>query len=278
MKNPLYNLSGVDFAYDHSGGRFALKSVDLGIYPREFLALIGPIGSGKTTLLKLLLGLLKPTSGEVLFEGSPLPRKGNRLRKVRRRVGMVFQFAENQIFEATVLEEVLFGLKNFEFPRDQLEILARQGMEMVGLEAEKFADKSPFELSAGEKKRLALASVLALKPEMLLLDEPAAGLDSSGRKALLEILRKHGETGGLVLVTHDLDLALELCSRVVILFRGEKAYDGGREIFYDFDFLQKCALSPPDFTLAWTELTKAGMTNREMVFDLSSAEKSIKRK
>ena len=254
----------------------SLENFSIDIFEGEFIALIGAVGSGKSTLLKTLVGLLKPHDGSIFFRKEPYPKKGLKLRELRRKIGLVFQFAEWQVFEATVLDEVLFGLKNYGFPKEDIVRLANEGLKKVGLDPVKFSDKSPFELSGGERKRLALASILALEPELLLLDEPAAGLDSQGRNALLEILGNRKKSGGgLILVTHNLDLAAEICDRVVILSNYRKVYDGGRDIFYDFESLTKWRLEPPELAKAWTDLIKSGEAPDSRVFSFSEAENVI---
>jgi energy-coupling factor transport system ATP-binding protein len=268
----LYRLKNISYIYPEAPGKKSLDSVSLEIDNKEFIALIGPVGSGKTTLLKILIGLIKPKEGDIFFRESPLPVKGKALRNIRKQIGMVFQFADNQIFEATVLDEIAFGLKNFDFPKENIENLAREGMLMVGLDPAKFAHKSPFELSGGERKRLALASILALKPDMLLLDEPAAGLDANGRDKLINILTEHrSKGGGLLLVTHDLDLAAELCQRVLILHDGKLVYEGDRSILYDFEKIRQYDLEPPEISWEWQRLIDASVVAGSRVYSLDEA-------
>ena len=276
MHTPYLKLENISVRYPETPNVNSLENFSIDIFEGEFIALIGAVGSGKSTLLKTLVGLLKPHDGSIFFRKEPYPKKGLKLRELRRKIGLVFQFAEWQVFEATVLDEVLFGLKNYGFPREDIVRLANEGLKKVGLDPVKFSDKSPFELSGGERKRLALASILALEPELLLLDEPAAGLDSQGRNALLEILGNRKKSGGgLILVTHNLDLAAEICDRVVILSNYRKVYDGGRDIFYDFESLTKWRLEPPELAKAWTDLIKSGEAPDSRVFSFSEAENVI---
>ena len=276
MHTPYLKLENISVRYPETPNVNSLENFSIDIFEGEFIALIGAVGSGKSTLLKTLVGLLKPHDGSIFFRKEPYPKKGLKLRELRRKIGLVFQFAEWQVFEATVLDEVLFGLKNYGFPKEDIVRLANEGLKKVGLDPVKFSDKSPFELSGGERKRLALASILALEPELLLLDEPAAGLDSQGRNALLEILGNRKKSGGgLILVTHNLDLASEICDRVVILSNYRKVYDGGRDIFYDFESLTKWRLEPPELAKAWTDLIKSGEAPDSRVFSFSEAENVI---
>ena len=269
----LFSLRNIGYIYPESRehGK-SLDGINLEIASGDFISLIGHIGSGKSTLLKLLVGLLKPTEGEILFEGGKFPVKGEELRKLRRRVGIVFQFAEAQAFEATVSDEVRFALHNFDFPQEDTERLIGEALDAVGLPLEEFGGRSPFELSGGERKKLALASILVFQPEMLLLDEPAAGLDSQGRKDLINILNKHKEKGrGAVIVSHDLDLSMELCPRVLILHEGRLVYDGSREILYNIGSLRLWDLTAPELTQAWKRLKENGPAPAQYPYSLIEA-------
>jgi energy-coupling factor transport system ATP-binding protein len=266
----------VSFNYLEAGKTKALEDISLEIAPDDFIALIGPLGSGKTTLLKLLVGLLKPTQGEIIFDNAPLPHKGKKLRQLRRRVGMVFQFAEDQVFEATVKEEIAFALINFEFPQNEIEKLSYVALETVGFNPGKFAHKSPFELSGGERKRLAIASILAFQPQFLLLDEPAAGLDFSGKEFLRQALFSHHHSGrGAILVTHDLDFAMEICTHVIALDQGKVIYDGDRSIYYEVDKLKKWNLHPPELVEYWLEISQ-NYKLKEKVYSVSKAIEILK--
>lgn len=278
MTQPLFTLKNVSHRYPESPGVKSLDDVSLEISSGDFISLVGSVGSGKTTLLKLLVGLLKPSGGTITFDGAPVPAKGPKLRELRRRVGMVFQFAENQVFEATALEEVAYGLKNFGFPKDKIGFFSQNALNDVSLPAEDFAEKSPFELSGGERKRLALASILALQPELLLLDEPAAGLDGAGRRRLMKILENHRTNGrGVIMVTHDLDLAAESCEKVMILHRGKMVFQGNRDIFYDFHSLKEWELHPPELMEAWAEIVEKGDAPSTNVFSLEEAKSLLKK-
>ena len=275
----LFTLDNISYVYPESlSGEKSLDGVSLEIAAGDFIALIGEIGSGKSTLLKLLVGLLKPAEGKVLFECAPIPAKGKKLREVRRRVGMVFQFAEAQVFESSVLNEAAYGLVNYDYPQEDITALSREALDMVGLSPERYGGKSPFELSGGERKRLALASILALKPDILLLDEPAAGLDSEGRNMLKGVLTANRSAGkGAVLVSHDLDLSMELCPKVIVLHQGRKVYDGGRDIFYDVQRLRSWGLEAPELVQAWNDIPGRGLTPAVKAFSLSEAKVLMQR-
>ncbi len=268
----LFNLHNIGFSYPESRRKNALEGVNLNLRQGEIAALAGHVGSGKSTLLKILVGLLKPTAGSIFFRGGAFPAKGEKLRELRRQVGIVFQFAEAQAFETTVMREAAFGLENFGFPPENIEELAGEALRLTGLHPEKFSDKSPFELSGGERKRLALASVLALKPDMLLLDEPAAGLDPAGKTMLRRILKTRLSEGkSALMATHDLDFAMENCRRVIILHNGKIVYDGDREVFYDQEKLESWKLIPPELASAWSGLVSEGRAPDIRIFTVEEA-------
>jgi energy-coupling factor transport system ATP-binding protein len=270
---PLFELTDVSYRYPEGLGSNALSAIDLRVFADDTIALIGAVGSGKSTLLKLLVGLIRPGSGTILFDGEPLPRRGRKIGELHRRVGIVFQSAEAQVFEATVLDEVTYGLKNFNFLEDEVGRLAEEALKKVGIPAEIFGGVSPFELSGGERRRLVIASVLAFQPEMLLLDEPGVGLDSRAKRTLMQILKGHKSGGkGLILVTHDLDLAGEICDKIAILCQGGLVYYGGREILYEFDKLKAWGLHPPELIQEWRELMDTGQVPKEKIYSMAEVE------
>lgn len=272
MPMNLYSLKNISHSYPEAPSVKSLDDVSLEISKGEFIALIGAVGSGKSTLLKLLVGLLKPAGGKMVFDGKPMPYKGAAVRMLRKRIGIAFQFPDNQIFEATVRDETAFGLKNYDFPEHEIDERVRQVLDSVGLSYSKFAETSPFELSGGERKRLALASIIVLEPEMLLLDEPTSGVDTDGKGLLaasLADLKKAGS--GSIIVTHDLDFAAELCERVIVLQNGRLVYDGGREIYYETDLLRQFGLDPPELTSIWQQLQGEKKVSPDNVFSLNEA-------
>lgn len=265
-----FKLENVVYCYPQVFCDSALKDVSLTVEPGEAIGLIGPVGAGKSTLLKLLTGLIRPSNGRILFKGKPLNYKGKELRELRRETGVVFQFADNQIFEGSVWDEVIFGLKNFSFPAEEIVIRAEKALKSIGLNPEYFRECSPFDLSGGERKRLALASITALEPDFLLLDEPVSGLDRDGKLLLRKILKEHISSGkGFIMATHDLDFAVEICDRILILHDGKLIYDGGKSIFYDRNFLVGVGLEMPEIAEVWLEINNR--RNDKMVFSVEEA-------
>ena len=222
-------IDGLSFRYKGLGSatKDVLADVNLEIGTAEFLALIGPSGSGKTTLMQHLTGLLKPDKGTILIEGSDLWAKEVSQTQTRRRIGLVFQFPETQLFEETVYDDVAFGPRNLDLPEDEVKRRAIDAIEAVSLDFGQFKDRSPIHLSAGEKRRVAIAGVLAMKPDVLVLDEPTVGLDYRGSKAVLGALREFQAQGkSLLLISHDLDLVVSLVERIVLINDGRIVYDG----------------------------------------------------
>ena len=243
----------------------ALKDVDLRVGEGEFLAIVGPTGSGKTTLAQVLSGVMRPTEGEVLLDG----------RKVKRgKVGLSFQFPEEGFFEETVLEEVSFGPRNLDLPDP--ESSAEEALSLVGLDPQTFAPRSPFSLSGGEARRVGIACVLAMDPEVLILDEPSAGLDPQGTRDLSEVLRSlHREGRTLVLISHDMDLVAELAERAVVLSDGEVWAEGPvRELLSRPD-LGKVGLDPPQPVLLTHLLRESGWPVRPDLLTLGELVSAI---
>jgi energy-coupling factor transport system ATP-binding protein len=211
----------------------ALRGVDLEVLAGERLAIIGPTGSGKSTLVQHFNGLLRPTSGTVRIEGEDLWARATDRRRARQRVGLVFQFPEAQLFEETVRRDVAFGPRNLALPDDAIAERVDDALRQVGLDPARFGDRSPFGLSGGEMRRVAIAGVLAMRPRVLVLDEPTAGLDPQGRDELLARLeRLHRQGLTLVLISHDMDVVARLADRVVVLHEGRVLLQGSpREIF-----------------------------------------------
>jgi len=228
--------------------REALRDISLSIAPGERLGLAGPTGSGKSTLIQHLAGLLKPTSGQVLLNGVPASGRGSEARSRRRDVGIAFQYPEEQVFEPTVARDVAFGPRNLGLDRQEVDARVRWALSLVGLEPGQVLNRSPFGLSGGELRRVALAGVLALQPRVLILDEPTAGLDPCGRDALLERVdawqRETDST--LVVVSHDLAALSLLVERVLILREGQMVDDGpSRSVLGDAARLASAGLEPP---------------------------------
>ena len=237
----------------------ALRGVSLEIEPGERVGIVGRTGSGKSTLVQHLAGLLKPTSGRVLLDGIAAHVRACAVQ--RRRLAIAFQYPEHQIFEHTVLREVAFGPRNLGLGKDEIAARVAWALEMVGLDIEEMGERVPFTLSGGEMRRVALASALAMRPEVLILDEPTAGLDPQGRRELLAQVRRWQEGVGmtLILVSHDLDELACVAERVVLLNDGQVAADGpARQVLSDGPLLQAAGLDVPQPVLLLQMLREAG--------------------
>src|SRR5690554_6459461 len=221
-------LNNVSYSYleDTPMAKVAITDISLEIEDGEFVGIIGPTGSGKSTLIQQFNGLLLPSSGKVYVDGVDLTQKGTQLRRIRQKVGMVFQYPEHQLFGETVLEDVGFGPSNGGLAEGEVIERVREAMAYVGLDYETLKDNSPFELSGGQKRRVAIAGVLAMKPSVLILDEPTAGLDPEGRAEILaEISQLHSDGITVVLVTHSMEDIVRLATRSIVMDRGTVALD-----------------------------------------------------
>ena len=257
----------------------ALKNINLEIQKGEFIGLIGHTGCGKTTLIQHFNGLLTPTSGKVYVEGIDTSKKGIDLKSIRRKVGLVFQYPENQLFEETVYKEVAFGPKKFGLPEDKIENRVREALKMVDLDYNLYAERSPFSLSGGEMRRVALASILSIRPEMLVLDEPTANLDPQSRnKILSEIKAIHNNFGiTIVLVSHNMEKIAEMVDRLLVMHKGEIIMDSSpRDIFANHanDLLQ-VGLGLPQVTQCMYELKERGKKVYTGVLTVDEAAKGI---
>ena len=262
-------LENVSYIYQN-GTPFAstaLSDVSLTIKDGYYTALIGHTGSGKSTILQLLNGLLVPTDGEVhVFDTLITPTSVNKeIRQVRKQVGLVFQFAENQIFEETVLKDVAFGPQNFGVSREEAETIAREKLALVGIDESLF-ERSPFELSGGQMRRVAIAGILAMEPRILVLDEPTAGLDPIGRKELMNLFKKLHQDGiTIVLVTHLMDDVAEYADQVYVMEKGRLVKSGEPSfVFQDIDFMEKIQLGVPKITRFAQKLIKRGATFKQL--------------
>ncbi|MCF0150850.1 MAG: energy-coupling factor transporter ATPase, partial [Firmicutes bacterium] len=200
----------------------ALDGVSLTLRPGELVCIIGHTGSGKTTLVQHLNGLLKPGSGQVLADGTDINQKTPQARALRRKTGLVFQYPEYQLFEETVLKDVCFGPKNQGLSEEECNERAVRALALVGMDADAVGDKSPFALSGGQKRRVAIAGILAMEPQVLILDEPAAGLDPAGKRSILDLLRTIRQEGNItvVLISHNMDDVAEMADRVIVMDQG----------------------------------------------------------
>ena len=263
------------YEYD-SGTSYAKKAIDdinLVIRENEFIGLIGHTGSGKSTLIQHLNGLLRATKGEVYWNGKDIFSDGFDRREFRGHVGLVFQYPEYQLFETDVLKDVCFGPKNLGLSEEEATKLAKEALSLVGIN-ESYYKKSPFDLSGGEKRRVAIAGVLAMRPEVLILDEPTAGLDPKGRDEILgsvSTIRK--ETGNtVILVSHSMDDIAEYVERVIVINDGRIEYDGDkREVFQHIDELESMGLSAPQMCYLMRDLKEAGFNTGDGALTVEEA-------
>lgn len=258
-------LENVSYTYQ-AGTPFegpALFEVNLEIKDGSYTALVGHTGSGKSTILQLLNGLLVPTEGSVVIDDVKITSTSvnKDIKQVRRKVGLVFQFAESQIFDETVLKDVAFGPQNFGISKEDAERVAREKLTLVGISEELF-ERSPFELSGGQMRRVAIAGILAMEPEILVLDEPTAGLDPAGRKELMSLFKRLHEAGmTIVLVTHLMDDVANFADTVYVMEKGRLVKSGEpRQVFQDVAFMESIQLGVPKITKFAQELENRGLT------------------
>ncbi|MCI8879875.1 MAG: energy-coupling factor transporter ATPase [Clostridiaceae bacterium] len=260
--------------------RTALDKVSLSIEKGEILGVIGHTGSGKSTLIQHLNGLLKPSSGEVLLAGQPIwDEKGKCARDVRFRVGLVFQYPEYQLFEETIAKDIAFGPKNMGLSEQETEERVKEAMEFVGLDVS-LAEKSPFALSGGQKRRVAIAGVIAMRPEVLVLDEPTAGLDPAGRNEILEEIKQyHRETGATVLlVSHSMEDTARMADRMLVMNQAKvMLLDRPEAVFARAEEIIAAGLDVPEITKVFMELHRRGVPVSPSVFTIEQAAAEIKR-
>ena len=259
-----------------------LKNINLEIDKGEFIGLIGHTGCGKTTLIQHFNGLLTPTSGKIYVEGVDLNKKGVNLKLVRQKIGLVFQYPENQLFEETIYQEVAFGPKKLGLSEEKIKKRVREALKMVDLDYNLYAERSPFSLSGGEMRRVALASILSIRPKMLILDEPTANLDPQGRDNILSEIKKiHYNFGmGVVLVSHNMEKVAETVNRLVVMHRGEIIMDGApRDIFEKHaNELIEVGLGLPQVTECMHKLKEKGKDVYTGVLTVDDAEREMLKK
>ena len=254
--------------------RSAVQDMSLAIYRGEFLGIIGHTGSGKSTLIQHLNGLLKPTSGRILLGGEDIWSDPKKIRNVRFRVGLVFQYPEYQLFEETVAKDVAFGPRNLGLGEEEIEERVREAIELVGLDYEKFKDRSPFELSGGQKRRVAIAGVIAMRPEVLILDEPTAGLDPKAHKDVLTMIEEvHRRTGNItILVSHNMADIAGLSDKVLVIDSGRMVTIGTpKEVFSHRRELSGVGLDLPPITQLTESLRDRGMEIGETILSIDEA-------
>lgn len=242
--------------------QYALKDVSFEIQDGEFVGLIGHTGSGKSTLIQHLNGLIQASSGKIYYNGEDIYQEGYDKKGLRSKVGLVFQYPEHQLFEVDVFSDVCFGPRNQGLSKEETEARAREALMLVGLE-ERFWYQSPFELSGGQKRRAAIAGVLAMRPEVLILDEPTAGLDPRGRDEILdEISALHKERGmTIVLVSHSMEDIARYADRILVMNHGEKMFDGPpKEVFRHYKELERMGLAAPQITYVVHKLQEHGIS------------------
>ena len=256
-----------DLTHTYSAGtpfeRNAVEHMNLTVMPGEFVGIIGHTGSGKSTLIQHLNGLLKPTSGHVYLDGKDIWAEPKKIRQVRFQVGLVFQYPEYQLFEETVYKDIAYGPTNMGLDKEEIDRRVREAAHFVGLD-DSLLEQSPFELSGGQKRRVAIAGVLAMNPSILVLDEPAAGLDPAGRRSMLELIRGIHQSGvTVVMVSHSMDDVGKYCDRLYVLDHGRIDCEGTpAEVFEHGDALKKIGLDVP-------ECAKLAAILREKGFDIA---------
>ena len=273
-------LENVSFTYQEGTplASTALTDVSLTIEDGSYTALIGHTGSGKSTILQLLNGLLVPSQGSVrVFDTLITSTSKNKdIRQIRKQVGLVFQFAENQIFEETVLKDVAFGPQNFGVSEEDAERIAREKLALVGI-AESLFDRSPFELSGGQMRRVAIAGILAMEPAILVLDEPTAGLDPLGRKELMTLFKKLHQSGmTIVLVTHLMDDVAEYANQVYVMEKGRLVKFGKpSDVFQDVVFMEEVQLGVPKITAFCKRLADRGVSFKRLPIKIEEFKESL---
>ena len=255
----------------------ALKDINLVIPDGQFIGLIGHTGSGKSSLIQHLNGLMKPTDGEVYFNGEDIAEDDYDRKKLRSQVGLVFQYPEHQLFEVDVFSDVCFGPKNLGLPKKEIELRAFEALKMVGLEDEYFY-QSPFDLSGGQKRRVAIAGVIAMKPQVLILDEPTAGLDPKGREEILQLIKSLHEKMGItvILVSHSMDDVADYVERIVVMNHGEIFLDDTpKAVFSHKEELEEIGLAVPVVTEIMGRCKKLGLPVNATATTLEEAKEAL---
>ena len=278
----LIEINNLSHVYSQ-GLPFEKKAVDdisLKIEENEFIGLIGHTGSGKSTFIQHLNGLLKPSSGEIIIDGTRVDKSGSNLTDLRKKVGLVFQYPEYQLFEETIERDIAFGPRNLDISEEEVHERVKASMESVGLDYETYKDKSPFELSGGLKRRVAIAGVLAMEPKVLILDEPTAGLDPRGRDEILSEIKNIHENRKItvILVSHSMEDVAKIAERIIVFDKGKVFLDGEpREIFRNEDKLLGVGLGIPQITSLMRTLKKKGLDINEDAITVEEAKESLKK-
>ena len=272
-------VDNISYIYEKGTGfeRQALKNVSCAIEDGEFIGLIGHTGSGKSTFIQHLNGLVKPTEGHIYYNGRDIYEQGFNMKELRSRVGLVFQYPEHQLFETTILEDVCFGPMNFGASKEEAVKAAKEALKDVGISEELFG-KSPFELSGGQKRRVAIAGVLAMRPKVLVLDEPTAGLDPKGRDDILDqIAYLHKESDmTVILVSHSMEDIARYADRIIVMNRGSVMYnDEPKKVFAHYQELEKVGLAAPQVTYIMHDLKEHGLPVKVDVTTVEEAAREI---
>ena len=276
----IMKLENINYIYNPNTPfeKKALDNINLSIDKGDFIGLIGHTGSGKSTLVQHLNGLIKPTSGKIIVDGVDIGSKNADLKKLRQKVGLVFQYPEHQLFEETIYKDIAFGPKNLGLDEEEIHERVKRAMELVGLDFDNLKDRSPFELSGGQKRRVAIAGVLAMKPEVLILDEPTAGLDPRGRDEILGKIQELYENEGItiVLVSHSMEDIARLVNKIIVMHNGKIAMEGStREIFKQTEELEKIGLGIPEITRFMREYKLKGNNINDDVLTVEEAKEEL---
>lgn len=256
----------------------AIDDINLKIEENEFIGLIGHTGSGKSTFIQHLNGLLKPSSGEIIVDGMKVDKSSSNLTELRKKIGLVFQYPEYQLFEETIERDIAFGPGNLDLSEEEVLRRVKSSMDSVGLDYETYKDKSPFELSGGLKRRVAIAGVLAMEPKVLILDEPTAGLDPRGRDEILSEIKSIHEKRKItvILVSHSMEDVAKIAERIIVMDKGKVFLDSNpREIFRNEDKLLSVGLGIPQITSLMRTLKKKGLDINEDSITVEEAKESL---
>ena len=256
----------------------ALININCEFYDGEFIVLIGHTGSGKSTLIQHLNGLLKPTEGKIIVDGIDITDKKVKLTNIRKNIGLVFQYPEYQLFEETIEKDLEFGPRNLGLSEEEITRRVKRAMKMVDLDYDTYKDKSPFDLSGGQKRRVAIAGVIAMEPKVLILDEPIAGLDPKGRDDILNQIRKLHDDYKIttIMISHSMEDVAKVADRVVVMNHGSIVLDGKvSDVFKEVDVLEDIGLGVPQVTYLLRELRKKGFDISDDIYTIKDAKKAI---
>ena len=276
MSIKVENLTHI-YSKDSPFEKIALNNISFEIKDNDFVAIIGHTGSGKSTLIQHLNGLVKPDEGKIYIDGEDITEKACNLTKIRGKVGIVFQYPEYQLFEETVYNDIAYGPTNLGYSKEKIEKTIYEVIKIVGLD-EEVLSKSPFELSGGQKRRVAIAGVLAMNPKILILDEPTAGLDPKGRDEILSQIKRIHEKKNItvIIVSHSMEDVAKLAKSVIVMAHGEVLkHDSVKNIFKDSKFLQSIGLNVPQISLVVSRLKEKGIDLGDDIYTLDACEKAL---